>query len=393
MAQSRRQLGNRIHPCFALFRRLPWWFPVILTCFPLLAVELSIVDPVEGAFVSGPYEIVLRASASASIVQTRFFQNGEMVFETEGWSQRFTLDFGEEIQRHELFAVIVDDAGQSAHSKLVTTRELKVDYRETTRLILLGAVVKNRSNKPITGLTRDQFKVLENGRPLPIENFFKERLPLDLVLLLDTSSSLRKEGFPELKNAASLFVNKLSPPDRTLLYEFNNEPRRMMPFSTDRKRAIEHIEALRAHGHTALFDTIHLALAELEGRAKGRKAIVLFTDGEDTVYEQPHAKARQFRAAIDKAQNQEVTIFTIGLGGKIHRAALERLAEETGGRFYFAERGQSLPRVFSNILEDLKNQYMLGVRPSKGGAGFRRLEIKVAKRGAVVYSRKGYTQE
>ncbi len=369
------------------------WLLAAFAPWPLTAAEVEIVDPADDAYVSGPYEIVLRTPEPDAVAQTRFFQNGSLVFESEGWSERFTLDFGEDIQRHELYAEIVDQEGKSTRSDQVVTRELRVDYQETTRLILLGVIVKNRANKSITGLTRDQFRVLENGRRLAIENFFREQLPLDLVLLLDTSSSLRKEGFPELKSAASLFIQKLTPSDRAMLYEFNNQPRRLMPFSTDRKRAMEQIASLEAHGHTSLFDAIHLALADLEGRAKGRKAIVVFTDGEDTVYEEPSDKARIFRAAIDKAQNQQVTLFTIGLGGDIHRAALERLAEETGGRFYFAERVQSLPSVFSNILEDLKNQYMLGIRPTDGAAGFRRLEIKVSKRGAVVYARKGYTRQ
>ena len=360
---------------------------------PLLrAQQLEIADPEAGAYVSGEYEVTLKISDPDKVSKTQIWVDGTLVFEAAGWRAQATVDFGEDVARREIAAVAILENGATLRSEAVVTKALRIDYRETARVILLGAVVKTRSNRPITGLTQDQFRVFENGKQLEIETFYKERLPLDLVFLLDTSSSLRDGGIDEVKYAATTFLNGLDPTDRVALYEFKGEPRKLMGFTTDRKRMRDLIAQLKPLGETALFDAALAGLAELKDRRRGRKALVLFTDGRDNIYES-REKATLLRRAITTAQNNEVTMFTIGLGDKVHKAALERIAEETGGRFHFADRPNRLGAIFGEIILDLKNQYMLGVRSQAVRRGFYKLEVKVRKRGAVVYARKGYSLE
>ena len=355
--------------------------------------QVRVVDPEPGGYVSGEYEIQLAADQPELIQETRFYIDGRLVSSGKGWIAGLLYDFGEAIEAHTIHAEVIEKNGGRQESERVTTRALRVDYEETTRLILLSAVVKTRANKPLTGLDADDFEVLHNGRALPIESFHKEALPLDLVLLLDTSSSLRNEGFPELKQSSIQFLNELTRSDQVLLFEFKNEPHRLLGFTTDRKRLVQQINELKPSGATALFDALLLGLDSLGSRRRGRKAVVLFTDGRDTRYEEPQRKAKLLRRAISQAQNQEVTVFTIGLGDKIHKQALETIAEETGGRYLFADKAIRLPQRFAELVEDLKNQYILGVRPPDSGSGFHALEIKVKKRRAVVYARKGYTSD
>ena len=162
-------------------------------------------------------------------------------------------------------------------------------------------------------------------------------------------------------------------------------------FTTDRKQLIQQVQSLEAIGETALFNAAHLGLKDLLGRRKGRKAMLLFTDGRDSYYEDPIDKARVMREAIVKAQNQEVTLFNLGLG-KVNGPVLERMAEDTGGRYYHADKPEKLSGIFNEILTDLKSQYILGVEPNASGSGFQKIDVKVKKRRAVVYARKGYTR-
>jgi len=372
----------------------PFWLCFAVSFSPIILGQVRIVDPVAGAYLSGEYEVVLATPRQADqIARTEVYLDGKKIFERYGWASSFTHDFGEAMDRHELYAVVYDVNGQQHSSAVVITKELRVDLSTTARVILMSAVVKTKGNKPITGLEKDQFRVFENGKPVMIETFYNEYVPLDLVFLLDTSSSLRIKGIDVVKSSASVFLKQLEEGDRVNLFEFKRQPIQLVGFTTDRKRLVGHIQKLEAIGETALFDALHAALSQLKGRRKGRKAIVLFTDGRDSVYEEPREKARMMRSGISKAQNQEVTIYTIGLGRHIHKEAMARLAEETGGRFHYADKAGKLPSIFAEIVLDLKHQYILGITPRSKGSGFNRMEVKVKKRGAVVYARKGYTRE
>ncbi len=372
-------------------------FILLVLCFgfffpPCFAADLSILDPASGAYVSGDYEVVLACERPAEVKRTRINLNGIIVFDQKGWHERVTLNFGETIDRHLLVAEVESDQG-TLQSPTITTRALRVDYAQSSRLVLISAVVKTGRNRPISGLERERFQVLENGKALPIENFYTESLPLDLVFLLDTSSSLRSGGLDDLKYAATTFIDGLSAGDRVALYEFKQIPRKIMDFTNDRKRLVHMISQLEALGETAFYNALHQGLADLKTRAKGRKAMVVFTDGRDSIFEEPQELAHMMRTAISKAQNQEVALFTMGLGKKIHKDSLERLANETGGRFYHADKSSGLRELFAGVISDLKNQYILGVVPRADRPGFQRLEVKVRKRGARVYARKGYTVE
>jgi len=373
--------------------------PILTIMTAILLCQMArggvrIVDPGRGSYVSGPYEIRLAVDEPGSVARTEIHVNGTKIMDAAGWVDSHTHDFGEEILRHELFAVVVTEDGERLLSETIQTRELRINVEATARVILLTAVVKNRRGQPITGLEQDQFRVFENGNELPITSFTNDYLPLDLVLLVDTSSSLRKDNaIVEVKLAAVSFLRELEQGDRVRLYAFGSEPDLLYDFTTDRKRLVDAINGLDAIGETALFDSLHRGLDDLEGRRRGRKAIVLFTDGRDSIYEEPRTKARLLREGIVRAQNQEVAVFIIGLGRYINEAAMERIAEETGGRYHHAANIRRLPRTFEEIVLDLKHQYLIGVQPQSQRTGFNRLEIRARKRGATVYSRTGYTQQ
>ncbi len=365
----------------------------LVTAYLLPAMaQVKIVDPEQGAYVSGRYEVVLVEAQPDEVVRTRLFLDEREVFAGSGFSAGVTVNFGEVIVAHELYAKLTYRNGDEVTSPTVRTRALEVNLETTTEVVLLTAVVKSKRNEALTGLTKRDFTVLENGRPLQIATFYSERLPLDLVFLLDTSSSLKAKGIETVKAAAASFLRQLDQADKIVLYEFKAESLKRSDFTNDRKLLLRHIEAIEARGETALFDTLLLGLGDLKGRQRGRKAVVLFTDGRDSVYEEPEDKARLLRQAITQAQNEEVSIFTVGLGKRVQQEAMARLSLETGGRFFEAEGVTDLDRIFSEIVSDLKSQYVLGVVPLSKGTGFQRLQVKVDKRSAQVFARSGFSR-
>lgn len=354
------------------------------------AQHVTIVDPVGGSYVSGNYAILLETDVADKVAQTRVFLDQSLVEELPGWQAEMVISFGDGTRSYEIQVELDLVDGQTIRSPMVRTKALKVDYVETSRAILISTVVKNRKRQHLTDLDRSQFQVFEDGKALKIQSFDYENLPLDLVMVLDTSSSLR-EGIVDLKRAAAAFLKQLSATDLVALLEIKNKPRKIQDFTNDQKLLMGHIEAMESLGQTALFDTVELGLAAFPEKRRGRRTIILFTDGRDSVYEEPYFKAKLLRNIITQAQNNEVTLFAVGLGKRINAPALERMAEDTGGRFIFAENPQRLPAAFGEIILDLKHQYVLGVLPESRRKGFHELDVRVAKRGAKVFARKGYT--
>lgn len=357
------------------------------------AAQLTIVKPQNQALVSGPSAVVLQIDNPADVITTRLFLNGEVVGTTDGWRAEWSIDFGERFDRQRLEAEVALADNRTLRSTPVITRELAISVTARTELMLIGAVVKDRRNQSLTDLKKDRFEVFENGRELPIQAFYNEELPLDVVLMLDTSSSLRGKGFPEMQQAARVFIQQLRTADRGMLYEFKDEPLQLTDFTHEQSTLLQVIDKLDSLGATALFDALHSGVEAFENQRTVRKAIVLFTDGKDSVYESPRDKADMLRAGITAAQNREITVYTIGLGENINKDALRRIADDTGGRFHHADNVARLPAIFGEIIEELKHQYVLGVQPQSSRSGFNEIKVKVRKRGTEVFARKGYTRD
>lgn len=352
---------------------------------------LVIKQPSANSYVSGESQMALATDLPLNtIAKVRVFLDGVMALELNGWHQELQVDLGDGLVQRSLRAEVLTADGEIVRSESLTLPALKIDFVETTRAILISAVVKDRRDQPLTNLERDRFQVFEDGLPLQIQSFNYENLPLDLIMVLDTSSSLR-EGIVDLKQAADTFLKQLAPADQTALFEIKNQPKLIQGFSYDRGLLASHIASMASLGQTALFDTLKQAVQLFPKQRRGRRTIILFTDGRDSVYEEPTQKAKHMRDIISAAQNKEVTLFTIGLGKRINQGALTRMAEDTGGRFLFADRPQKLPGLFQEIITDLKHQYVLGVLPVSSREGFHELRVKVKQRGSKVFARKGYT--
>jgi len=348
--------------------------------------------PAMGSYISGEVTLEFSCNYPDKVVRMEVLRNEEVVHTQDGWSDQLLLEFGPDIRSWNLALVVYDAKGESYRSGTITTRALRVDYEETARLILVPTVVKDRQNRYIQDLKPKHFTVKQDGVPCEIRLIERQKVPLMISLLIDTSSSLKQEQ-DILKEAVFDFVSQIGGQDRCNLVVFSNEPETVFDFGASSSVIEDRIEDVQPKGATAMFDGLLHSMGLLKELPRSRKTIVLFTDGRDSIYEEVADKRRMLRKVIRQAQDSEIAIFTIGLGERIHDDALEFMASETGGRFLWVKTVGNLKRTFAEVLDDLKNQYVLHVDPVSQDPGFHRLEVEVKKWGARVHARRGFRIE
>ncbi len=245
-------------------------------------------------------------------------------------------------------------------------------------LVELPVVVLDEGGTPVTGLTEGDFTVLEDGQQVELEGFATtEELPLSLAIAVDTSGSMI-EDFPEVRTAVRGFANELlRPGDQAALIRFSWDARVEVAWTDDISRLVGDLDTVQPEGGTSLHDAVVRSLEQFRGR-RGRQAVVLLTDGEDTTSRTGWQVAERF------AHTMRIPIFSIGLGvGKLDfgsRSTLRELAAETGGEAFFPKNVDELPAVYARIAELLRSQYLLWyTSPSdKPAESFREVEVSVA---------------
>jgi Ca-activated chloride channel family protein len=260
-------------------------------------------------------------------------------------------------------------------------------------LVSITAVVHDKAGRFVPGLGKQDVTVLEDGVPQEVAIFRAaeggdEKIPLSVVLVLDASGSMAENmGF--LKEAASSFVNKLEAVDEALVVQFNESVKGSAEFTGDSDRLDQFIAGLQAWGGTSLYDAIRYGLDRVKDRP-GRKAVVVFSDGEDTTSSLGQDEVVNYARAV------EATIYSVGIrggrtGGMPPKGFLRKISEETGGDYFFPDRVGDLIRVFAAISAELHRHYLLAYAPKKPPDGlFRKIELKVARPGVEVRVRKGY---
>jgi VWFA-related protein len=266
------------------------------------------------------------------------------------------------------------------------TLEVQVD------LVSITAVVYDKAGRFVADLGPDDIEVYEDGVRQEVSIFRQveggdEKIPLSVLLVLDASGSMN-ENLHFLKEAALTFVYKLEDVDRAQVVQFNESIKGSAEFTGDIDRLERFIDALQAWGGTSLYDAIHYGLNRVRGEP-GRKALVVFSDGEDTT------STLEKRDVIDYARAVEATVYTVGIrGGRggTPTGFLKNVARETGGAYFFPGDVGDLVRVFAEISEELHNHYLLAYTPKRPPDGsWREIEVRLPTReDAELRVRKGY---
>jgi Ca-activated chloride channel family protein len=321
------------------------------------------------------------------VTQVAFFADGHQVctiirspFECE-WHA------GDRIAEHQIrVAASLRDGRRIVQT--VRTRGLTVTETVDVDVVQVTAVVLDGDGRFVRGLTREAFRVYDDGKAQPITHFAAENIPLELVAAIDVSSSMR-DALGTVKDAAKRFLTALAPSDQVTVLAFNENIFTLARRATEPVARTRAVDRMAPWGGTALYDVIIKAI-EILGRQSGRRAIVLFSDGDD---QSSHAT---LDAAIRATEGSDATIYAIGQGRAVEAPALQalmkRIASVSGGRAFFSSDLARLDGVFTDILEDLRNQYLLSYPAPDGRRTdqWHTIKVEVAGGRHSVRARQGY---
>ncbi|HJQ23925.1 MAG TPA: VWA domain-containing protein [Blastocatellia bacterium] len=256
--------------------------------------------------------------------------------------------------------------------------------------------------KFVSGLTQNNFEVYEDGKRQKIETFIApSKLPLNIAVLMDTSNSVKLK-LPFEKDAAEDFVATVTTyrrKDQVAFTTFDSDVELHQDFTDNQELLIKAIRKVKAGGYTRIYDAIYRIIEEKLANLTGdaRRIIVVLSDGEDT------ASERSLRDAIEMAQRYDVTIFGIstknfkGTGSGLVETSddkeLRRLCEATGGQIFLPSQKIELFKAFTQVAEDLRQEYVIYYRPIVQEKIGKKREIKLKLVGADGHPsyKEGYT--
>ena len=350
------------------------------------SAQVRIVSPASGAYVVGPTRLSAAVEPSEQATSVVFFVDALKVCTVTAPPFECEWDAGRLITQH-LVRVVVNLAGGGRIVK--TARTTPAQFAETVDvdIVKVTVTVTDERNRYVKGLPRSAFRVSEDGRAQTISHFFAEDAPLELVVAVDMSESMRF-AMPKLKRAVSGFLGAVPSRHGVTLLGFNGDVFTLAQRAADPAARVKAVDTLTPWGTTALYDVI-LKGADLLDLQTGRKALVVFTDGEDAG---SHATMADVE---ERLQTSDLTLYMIGQGQGIMSAPLkkvmERLSGPTGGRAFFTERADELHDIFNELLEELSQQYGLGYQSTNSARDdtWRRITVDVDGQRRV-RARQGY---
>ena len=379
---------------------------VALIAVPTLAapVEVWIDKPRSSSFVFGDVEFAATVKADDAIASVRFFVDGVQVVEFVNPPYRMLVDVGFDNEEHE-FRVVARTIGGASGESVMVTSALRVDEMVEVQLQQLYITVSEGGDR-VQGLDREDFKVLDEGRKQEIVTFERGDIPLTAALLLDCSLSMEKgERLEAALRGAQVFLEAMHELDRAQVMLFSGRLLRASQLTGDSVQLAAALEHVTPTGGTAINDHLYLSLSSLE-REQGRRVVVVLSDGEDvhSVLEMQDVlqKARRSQALIywiylreAGAEKELPTYSTSWRDVEANRREAKLLREtvrESGGRIEIVESVEDLDDAFAGIIEELREQYVIGFYPSedRGDGSWHRVKVSVTHPSASVRTRGGY---
>lgn len=274
-----------------------------------------------------------------------------------------------------------------------TEGETGARFRAKSELVLINATVVDEAGHIVTGLRRDQFRVLDNREEEPLRSVALEEGPVSAVVILDISGSL-KHDVDRLRSALGVLLDSLRPDDEVCLITFRDKPTVAVPFTRDLSEVRSAAGRIRARGGTALLDAIALGLQQSQARRKsgrGRQAVVLLTDGGERDSRYTWREVREIAREGD-VRVYPFVVWSAGEDFAAEQASLRDIADDTGGRLIALSHGRQLPQEVAKL--ELHTQYVLGFVPgSRNRDGrFRRVKVELQNtpKQWKVYWKRGY---
>ncbi len=300
-------------------------------------------------------------------------------------------------------------------SKDPASEDLPAPIKVDVDVVNILASVRDKHNALIGNLEKNDFTILEDGKPQTIKYFTRETdLPLTIGLLVDVSRSQENLIGIERNAASEFFAKVLRKKDEAFLISFGEESELLQDYTGSPRLLEQALGQLRVSSGvggigpgpvptasqprgTVLYDAVYLAASEKLKGEVGRKVLVLITDGVD------QGSRMTRNQAIEAAQKADAVIYSIdyqdpsaygpfNFGGGGGESELRRMSDETGGRVFKVDRKHTLDEVFREIQDEMRSQYAIGYTPTndvKDGS-YRRIDIKLASKDLKVQARKGY---
>jgi VWFA-related protein len=233
---------------------------------------------------------------------------------------------------------------------------------DVDRVVLPVTVVDHR-DRVVPNLTKDCFRIYDEGRPQAVHDFFYRDIPLTVGLVMDSSTSMMpKRGTAIL--AALNFVRLSNPEDQAFVVNFNEKVSFGLPeaFSADPSRLGEAFLKLPCQGKTALYDAVLAATERLSGGTRDKKALIVVSDGGD------NASRHRLQETVEALRHSEAIVYTIGLFDSDdpdrNPAVLKHLARPSGGEAFFPETPADLPAILAHVAKVLRSQYTITYAPA-----------------------------
>ena len=280
-----------------------------------------------------------------------------------------------------------------------------LSFSARSDLVVFSATAVDRKGRPVTDLRREDFRILEDGKPQPIAHFHGGRgLPARILLLVDASGSMADEfKVASSRRAARQVLDVLSPGDQVAVAGFDSRYWGVVAFTGDKEAVRRGLDSITPFGSTALHDALDKAARDIASHGEGRRAVVVLTDGVDT------SSQKTADEAIERSRALDVPIYAVSvvsplddpssprfLGkkstGEATAAAetLARYSELSGGTFFRVSDPEGLRLAADRIAGELKHQYRLGWDAPSGSSRFRRVVVLSTRKGITVRTRSGY---
>jgi Ca-activated chloride channel family protein len=262
-------------------------------------------------------------------------------------------------------------------------------------LVLVPVVVTDAMNRPVVNLTKQDFALYEGEKAREIRYFMSDEAPISIAVLFDASRSMTDKIDTE-RAAIHEFFKEANPEDEYFAITFSNRPRLLAGPTESTDEVEEKLTSIQPGGTTAMLDAIYLAESHLRFARYQRKAIIIFSDGGDNT---SRYTLREVQKLVEESDTQ---IYAIGLfetflfstiEEKLGKKWLSEITDRTGGRTITVQDRAKLPQAAAIISREMRNQYILGYRPTVGDGKWRKIKVKVtspAQRPLRAYYKGGY---
>lgn len=290
---------------------------------------------------------------------------------------------------------IIDGSGDGAAAQATTRREARI--RVDVNLVLVPMTVTDPMNRLVTGLERENFQIFDNNVGQTIKTFSTDDAPLTIGIVFDLSGSMNSK-FIRARKALSEFLRTCNPQDEFFVVGFNDRPAVIVDYTSDVDDVEARMVMLKPENRTALIDAIYLSVNKLRQAKHDRKALLIISDGGDNRSRYTEAELRRV------VRESDVQIYSIGIFDQYAPTSEEQMGpillteicEMTGGRLFRVNDVTELGDIASRISAELRNEYVIGYRPSevKRDGNWRKLKVRLVPPAGLppltVHNRQGY---